>query len=1043
MKKIISALTALVMTCTVILGVLPVSAEETQSAQPSIENDISIEGTNSFGNLLTDSLDEKMDEQQANNGCNVFSAEVTGNEATVSFETTESCTLLVAVYDEAGEQMLASGSAEVTAEETEKTVAIETDSMPQYFYLRAFLVNTVTLRPLCTVYESPNYTQEMQEFFAKTVDDFDNEKVLNLDEDKTNNFAVYADGTKVIQSDGTVNKVAKADEINGIYIIENADSAVISLSAGDIFALEQPDGNVLIVKVGNIEVNGTAVTISEQNTSLEEVFDYVKIDESQGTDKVSVDNSELEDGVTFEGLVNDSETPQAYSSRTANASDYAYLPAEPELQAAEVDTEFGDSLSYKIAEKKIGNEDKNITVSSNIEIELKGSVKAYVSLSYFYLEMKVDYTAQISASISGNLKEASIPLGKIEFSPCLGVFIRFKPAIVFEATGTIELSGTLSSTIGFGIYSDSGYKNLSSTPSFDAEVKAEVTVFVGLSLEPELIVLSDKIAEAEIEAKIGAEIKAELPLSNNSSSGIAHTCKNCVEGEINGKLDVSFSAKLLNMKNLTYEHNLIDYTIKICDFYYSIDKNEFGWGTCPYQAYKVSVSVKDKNGYAVNGAIITSDGATSEIPGTTDKYGRLEMWCYEGKCSISASKNGLNSSRKITVNDNTKSVMLVLGKKFSLSGIFAGLDEDVSLMHYFNDHKYAAFNKQISWSAAEEYCEKLGGHLVTITSEEEQSFVVSITNNRSMWIGGYRNPSNVSEWKWVTDEPWDYTNWGDGEPNDSSNVIPNENCIAVWPVEWNDLNENSTEQHGFICEWDSEMDSKNSTYSANLSQISYLANEPALHTKNFTDLLPNEIYNFYLLKSSEENPLDSDNLLYAGQGVSDESGSLTVSYIPKTEYTSAVIYINSMTRTDLSGAKVTVPDILCNGEEQFAQPVVTLDGKTLEFGIDYDIEKDYSATSPGEYELIISAINDYTGEVSTVYNVYCEHSFENGKCTICGSLETDKGDVNGDGVTGIADIVALQKYIVRLKTDVAGNADVNGDGVVNVFDDVILKRMVL
>ena len=124
MKKFISALTALVMTYTVILGVLPVNAEEAQSAQPTIENDFSIEGTNSFGNMLTDSLDGKMDEQEENNGCNVFSAEVTGNEATVSFETTESCTLLVAVYDEAEEQMLASGSVEVTAEETEKTVII-------------------------------------------------------------------------------------------------------------------------------------------------------------------------------------------------------------------------------------------------------------------------------------------------------------------------------------------------------------------------------------------------------------------------------------------------------------------------------------------------------------------------------------------------------------------------------------------------------------------------------------------------------------------------------------------------------------------------------------------------------------------------------------------------------------------------------------------------------------------------------------------------------------------------------------------------------
>ena len=505
-------------------------------------------------------------------------------------------------------------------------------------------MNTVTLRPLCTVYESPNYTQEMQEFFAQTVDDFDSEKVLNLDGDKTNNFAVYADGTKIIQSDGIVNKVTKADETNGIYIIENADSTLTSLSAGDIFALEQPDGNVPIVKVGTIKVSGSTVTITEQDTSLEEVFDYMKIDESQGTDKVSVDDSELEDGVTFEGLVNDSETPQTYSSRTANGSDYAYLPADPELQAAEVDTEVGYSLSYKIAEKKIGSENKNVTLSSNIKLKLKGYAKAYISLSYFYLELKIDYTAQISASISGSVA-ASIPLGLIELSPCPGVFIRFTPSIVFEVTGKIEVSGKLKSTVGFGIYSDTGYKNLSSTPSFEAEVKAEVTVFVGLSFEPKLVILSDKIAEAKIEAKVGAEVKAEMPIYEKPSSNSKHECEKCIDGEINAKASVSVEAKLLNNEKFKYTCNLLDITIKICDFYYSIDHNQFGFTTCPYKTYKVAVLVSDKDGNPVSGAILTN-GLSASVYGTTDKDGKFEMWCSKGKWNIVASKDGLKKSKK-------------------------------------------------------------------------------------------------------------------------------------------------------------------------------------------------------------------------------------------------------------------------------------------------------------------------------------------------------------------------------------------------------------
>ena len=40
-----------------------------------------------------------------------------------------------------------------------------------------------------------------------------------------------------------------------------------------------------------------------------------------------------------------------------------------------------------------------------------------------------------------------------------------------------------------------------------------------------------------------------------------------------------------------------------------------------------------------------------------------------------------------------------------------------------NDHRYQVFDTSMRWTEAEEYCESLGGHLVTITSEEEQKFI--------------------------------------------------------------------------------------------------------------------------------------------------------------------------------------------------------------------------------------------------------------------------------------------------------------------------------
>lgn len=117
-------------------------------------------------------------------------------------------------------------------------------------------------------------------------------------------------------------------------------------------------------------------------------------------------------------------------------------------------------------------------------------------------------------------------------------------------------------------------------------------------------------------------------------------------------------------------------------------------------------------------------------------------------------------------------------------------------------HKYEIFHDTLTWEEAKAACEAKGGHLATITSQEEQKMIESLnTQNSKLWIGGYKN--SAGQWCWVTGEPWEYQNWGDGEPNNSSNVVADESCVAVWPLKWNDLaNSNTYEQSGYVCEWE-------------------------------------------------------------------------------------------------------------------------------------------------------------------------------------------------------------------------------------------------
>lgn len=118
------------------------------------------------------------------------------------------------------------------------------------------------------------------------------------------------------------------------------------------------------------------------------------------------------------------------------------------------------------------------------------------------------------------------------------------------------------------------------------------------------------------------------------------------------------------------------------------------------------------------------------------------------------------------------------------------------------EHQYKIFYDTLTWEEAKAVCEAKGGHLATITSEEEQQKLnLYNAGNHNLWIGGYKNADG--QWCWVNGEPWTYENWGDGEPNNSSNVVAGESCVAMWPEKWNDLaNSNTYEQSGYICEWE-------------------------------------------------------------------------------------------------------------------------------------------------------------------------------------------------------------------------------------------------
>ncbi len=87
-----------------------------------------------------------------------------------------------------------------------------------------------------------------------------------------------------------------------------------------------------------------------------------------------------------------------------------------------------------------------------------------------------------------------------------------------------------------------------------------------------------------------------------------------------------------------------------------------------------------------------------------------------------------------------------------------------------NGHFYEVIVDDASgWDQAESAAIARGGHLVSITSSEEQIFVIQLVEGSESpsggyWIGLYRI-ENEPGWAWTDGSPVDYTHWYAGQPN--------------------------------------------------------------------------------------------------------------------------------------------------------------------------------------------------------------------------------------------------------------------------------------
>ncbi len=129
--------------------------------------------------------------------------------------------------------------------------------------------------------------------------------------------------------------------------------------------------------------------------------------------------------------------------------------------------------------------------------------------------------------------------------------------------------------------------------------------------------------------------------------------------------------------------------------------------------------------------------------------------------------------------------------------------DNAKILNTRNGHTYQLIQSPQSWTEARSQCERLGGYLVTITSKEEQNFIfdkILRHINKDVWAGA-TDKDVEGDWKWITGETFQYSNWRSGEPNNENGVEDYLELKLLFGFKWNDV-PNAVKRNWFICEWD-------------------------------------------------------------------------------------------------------------------------------------------------------------------------------------------------------------------------------------------------
>ncbi len=623
--------------------------EQEQTGQAEVDtSNMSVSATNSFGQLLVNGMEgQNADADGSTN--RITNVTMNGRTANVQYVLDGTADLMVAIYtDGTEEEMVASGTTEVSgnADNGAAQVSIVGD-IPETYTIKAFLLDKTDHSPLSSAYTDVSHTQEIIDLDKATVNDFPEDRVINLDDQDNTNFAVVNKETTLLTyEDNTAgeNQLLSEDDTSLVYTFGNAGAEIRNLQPGDILTYEYAPGELLIARVQDITVNGDIVTIQGDDT-LEptDVFDILKIEEFADSGELVHSDEGMDPAVTYLGVSTGVDAENKFEIKDGAISDNVPIV---------------DNVTHEFALNGTLNDIKDGMLSVTVNGE--ASLFANIDFAYYIAWNKQWIALSSQVSISGKISvggaiSAKVPLGPLHTPKMLkkiGIEAEITPNIVLELSGQITFKFSYEQRMLLGYSTMGGFQNLSEPAKGkvepvmddDKSTSKTISIFAGLEIGPK-VQLGDELLWVEFKLKGGVKASAE-PLG--TGEGVRHECAQCLDftEKLTGKLTIKLILLKKDLVNVGVpeEINLLD--IPIGNWYWSLTFGEVGEGTCPHLTYHVQISVKNhrESGITIYEKLTSGTQMKFVELGKTDENGTLQVYLPTGNHDLTASIGKQNYS---------------------------------------------------------------------------------------------------------------------------------------------------------------------------------------------------------------------------------------------------------------------------------------------------------------------------------------------------------------------------------------------------------------